>query len=272
MTCGGQAIYRQRMSQLRHSGQVDEDKLLIRTLGLKLSNGHIIEGHAHSWGQVVFASRGVMQVDAEGSRWIVPPLRCLWIPVEIEHTIKIIAETWMRTIYLRPDIPFSLPSECKVLNVSPLLREVILETVSLEMLSECVPEQVNLARVLIDQLAASNEMSMKITMPTDSRAVKLAEIISSDPASKSPLSILSMEVGASPRTLERIFVRETGLSVGRWRQQLRFMMSVRLLVEGNAVNQAAFASGYESPSAFVAMFKREAGFTPGQYIRDLNKE
>jgi len=260
------------MSQTRHNDQVDDDRQLIRTLGLKLSKGHIIGGHAHSWGQVIFASRGVMQVDAEGSRWIVPPLRCLWVPAEIDHTIKIISRTWMRTIYVRPDIAHEFEGECRVIDVSPLLRELILETINLEMLSERVPAQINLVRVLIDQLLVANEMSMKITMPTDSRALKFAEIISSDPANREPLGNLAREVGASPRTLERIFVRQTGMSVGRWRQQLRFMMSVRLLVEGKAVNQAAFAAGYESPSAFVAMFKREAGFTPGQYLRDLNKD
>ena len=255
------------MSHIRQS-QIDENDLLVRTLGLKLSNGHIIDGHAHSWGQLIFASRGVMQVDADGSRWAVPPMRCLWMPSGVDHAIRIVAETWMRTIYVRPDLAICLPAECKVLNVSALLREVILETVRLRMLSQSVMTHTHLAAVLIDQLIAADEISLKITMPADSRAVRLADIISGDPGNKSPLNELAKLAGASPRTLERLFVQETGLSVGRWRHQARLMMAIRLLVEGSPVNQAAFASGYESPSAFVAMFRREIGITPGQYLRN----
>lgn len=256
------------MSNVRQS----DDDLLIRTLGLKLSNGHVIDGHAHSWGQVIFASRGVMQVDAEGSRWAVPPMRCLWMPSGVDHTIRIVAETWMRTLYLRPDLVADLPLNCKILNVSPLLREVILETVRLKMLSRSVTTHKHLATVLIDQLIAADEMSLKITMPSDQRAVRLANIISDDPANKSPLDELAKMAGASPRTLERIFVNETGLSFGRWRQQARLMMAIRLLVEGISVNHAAFESGYENPSSFVAMFRREMGITPGQYIRASESE
>lgn len=256
------------MSNLRQRVQIDERDILIRSLSLKLSNNHVIEGHEHSWGQIIFASRGVMQVDAVGSRWAVPPMRCLWMPPATDHSIKIIAETWMRTIYVRPDLAADLPVACGVLSVSPLLREVILETVRLKMLSRSAMTDVHLAAVLIDQLAAADEMSLKITMPTDARAVRLADIISSDPANKSPLNELARSAGASPRTLERLFVQETGISIGRWRQQARLMMAIRLLVEGNTVNQAGFESGYESPSAFVAMFRREIGTTPGQYLRN----
>ena len=260
------------MSHVRQSVQIDQEALLVRTLGLKLSNGHVIEGHEHSWGQLIFASRGVMQVDADGSRWAVPPMRCLWMPSGIDHETRIIGETWMRTIYIRPDLAVRIPLKCKVLNVSPLLREVILETVRLRMLSQSVTTQTHLAAVLIDQLVAADEMSLKITMPADARAERLANFISGDPADKSPLNELAKLTGASPRTLERLFVQETGLSVGRWRQQARLMMAIQLLVEGNPVNQSAFTSGYESPSAFVAMFRREIGITPGQYLRDLKSE
>lgn len=260
------------MSPNRQSHQIGEKDLLVRTLGLKLSNGHIIEGHEHSWGQVIFASRGVMQVDAEGARWAVPPMRCLWVPAGISHTVRIIGETWMRTIYVRPDLAAVLPVNCRVLNVSPLLREIILEIVGLRMLSQPVKTHSHLAAVLIDQLTTADEISPKITMPVDPRAVRLADIISSDPANKSPLADLARSAGAGARTLERLFVRETGLSVGRWRLQARLMMAIRLLIEGNPVNEAAFASGYESPSAFVAIFKREIGITPGQYLRDLKSK
>ncbi|MGQ0542896.1 MAG: AraC family transcriptional regulator [Blastocatellia bacterium] len=257
------------MSQNRQTVQIDAGELLVRTLSLKLSNSHVIEDHEHTWGQIIFASRGVMQVDADGSRWIVPPMRCLWMPPAKDHSIRIIAETWMRTIYLSPGLTGNLPGDCKVLNVSPLLRELILEIVRLSMLSERNETHVHLTNVLIDQLAASDEVRFKLTMPVDQRAVRLANLISSEPSNKTPLGEMARMSGASQRTLERLFLLETGLSVGRWRTQARLMMAVTLLVEGNSVNQAAIASGYESTSSFVATFKREIGTTPGRYLQTL---
>jgi AraC-like DNA-binding protein len=272
LTRGGQTTYRQIMSLIRQNTPVDEDSMLIRTLGLKLSNSHLISGHEHSWGQIIFASHGVMQVDACGSRWVVPPMQCLWMPPSVTHSIRIIASTWMRTLYIRPDIAVRLSRDCKVLNVSPLLRELILEIVRLGMLSEKIPAHSHMTEVLVDQAITADEMSMKIKMPTDPRALRLADIISADPANKSALNGLAKMAGASPRTLERLFLQETGLSVGRWRQQTRLMMAVRLLVKGTCVNQVAFDSGYETPSAFVAMFRREIGITPGQYLKNLQSE
>lgn len=256
------------MSRIRQTPFIDENAQLVRTLGLKLSNGHVLEGHIHSWGQVIFASRGVMQVDAGKWRWNIPPMRCLWVPAGVEHTIAIVSETWMRTIYLRPDLAANMSPDCKILDVTPLLREVILETVRLKMLSETVASHINLAKVLVDQLTAAGELSLKIAMPQDVRAARLAEIISADPSDKRPLAELAKLAGASARTLERSFVQETGLSVGRWRQRVRLMHGIRLLIEGASVNEAAYASGYESPSAFVAMFKREMGTTPRRYLSE----
>lgn len=242
---------------------------MARTLSLKLSVGHIIDGHAHNWGQIIFATRGVMQIDASGNRWAVPPMRCIWMPPNVEHTIRTETETLMRTIYLRPDLTVDLVDVCRVLNVSPLLRELILETVMLKMLSEKNLAHVHLTNVLIDQLIASDEISLKLTMPVDPRAVRLANIISGDPSSKEPIGEMARMSGASQRTLERLFIRETGISIGRWRKQVRLMTAIRLLIEGNSVNQAAIASGYESSSSFVATFKREIGTTPGQYIQEV---
>lgn len=258
------------MPQIRHG--LKEQQLLVRTLSLKLQNGSELEGHEHPWPQAIFASRGVMQVDAGGCRWVVPPMRCLFIPAKTGHSIRIVSETWMRTIYLRPGISAGLPLSCSILDVSPLLRELILQAVRMQMLSEAVPAEANLAAVLADQLAAAGEIPLKTAMPTDPRGKCLADIISRDPANKKPLSALARLSGASPRTLERIFINETGLSLGRWRQRARLMMGIRLLIGGSSVAQSALASGYESPSAFVAMFKREMGTTPGQYMQRLRPE
>ena len=77
---------------------------------------------------------------------------------------------------------------------------------------------------------------------------------------------MAKQVAASPRTLERLFQKETGMTFGRWRQQLRLLHALRLLAAGRPVSAIALEVGYDSPSAFIAMFKRTLGTTPYRYF------
>lgn len=252
------------MSISRHLKESDD--LLIRTLALGFSRGHVINGHSHSWSQVVFASQGVMQVDALGSRWMVPPLRCLWVPANVSHTIRIMSETTLRTIYIPQHSSNGFTSDCTVLNVSPLLRELILETTKLGMLRRSNGDQSSLASVLLSYLKKAEEMPLKLTLPTDERAIRLADMITAHPERKINLTDSAKNTGASPRTLERLFKNETGMSVGAWRRQARLMMAIRLLCEAKSVHEVAFLCGFASSSAFVMAFREGLGSPPGHYI------
>lgn len=251
------------MSISRHSYAAED--ILVRTMALGFSRGHLIDSHSHSWSQLIFAPHGVMQVEALGVRWIVPPMRFLWMPANVEHTIRFISETMLRTIYIQPSTD-GLPVECKVSSISPLLRELLLETIRIQMLRRTVWEQYTLSCVLLDQLKKADEMPLKLKMPTDARALRLAELLSAHPENRISLRDVARKTGAAPRTLERLFLRETGLSIGYWRRQARLVMSIKLLEEGNSVSEVAFSSGYSSPSAFVKAFREELGETPGQFV------
>lgn len=248
----------------------NSDDILIRTLALGFSRGHVIDGHSHQWSQLIFASQGVMQVDAQGNRWIVPPLRCLWMPANVVHTIRTLSETSLRTVYILPKLSANFPNECRVLNVTPLLRELLLETIRLGMLRRSTEEQKVFASVLVNQIKRSDEMPLKLKMPTDPRAIRLADIISSHPEKKINLAEAAKQTGASPRTLERLFKDETGMSVGNWRRQARLMFAIRMLSEGTPVGEVAFSCGFNSPSSFVKAFREELGETPGHFLRRFN--
>ncbi len=173
----------------------------------------------------------------------------------------------MRTLYLKPRLARALPRDCCVVNVSPLLRELILYACSFHALKKSVPRQRHLIDLITDQLEAIQMIPLQLPHLSDPRARHVAEILLADPANTQKLSQLCRGSGASKRTVERLFQDEVGMTFGKWRQQLRLMHAVRLLAEGAKVTHAALEAGYSTPSAFICMFKKVLGFTPALYFK-----
>lgn len=237
----------------------------VRSLALRLPSGYRLEAHEHEWAQIIFAPRGVMSVEANLKQWIVPPQRCLWMPADVRHAIQTIGETWMRTVYLSVGAAARIAPGIRVVGVSPLLRELLLEVVRLGTLDHHVEAEMHLTRLLTARFADAPEVGLGLSLPTDSRARRVADRVRRAPGANASLAELARGTGASPRTVERLFVAETGLPFGRWRQQARLQHAVRRLSEGISVTNTSAECGYHSVSAFVTMFKRATGETPGQY-------
>lgn len=252
------------MSRFRQSAPEGE-RLLLRGLALGYPSGYRTPQHAHDWGQLVHAAEGVLEVQAGSSSWIVPPGRAVWVPPGVRHAVAASGPAALRTLYFPPSRAGGLPRRCGVLTVPPLLRELILHAIQLGPLEAGEPAHRRLAGVIHDQLAPLPDLPLELAWPRDPRARSVAEALGREPARPDALEELARGSGASARTLERLFRRETGLSFGRWRQQLRLQAAVRLLALGHPVTEVAFEVGYESPSAFIAMFRRALGTTPGRY-------
>jgi AraC-like DNA-binding protein len=212
-----------------------------------------------------------MTVQTEDGTWVVPSHRAVWIPAGIDHSILMSGRVEMRTLYIAPELVGQMPERCFVLVVGPLLRELILHTIANGPLRRDVPEHRRLAGVLCDQLRALPSVPLELPMPRDTRAQEVALRLRDEPSDTSPVDTIARRAGASRRTLERIFRKETGMSLGEWRQQARLLHAMRLLARGEPVTSTAFEIGYESPSAFIAAFSRALGTTPGRYYR-LNRE
>lgn len=239
----------------------------ITALAYDYPSGHIIPWHFHEWDQLVYASGGVMTVRTEQGAWVVPTHRAVWIPAGVPHAIAISGLVAMRTLYLKPKLIKTLGQDCCVLNVSPLLKELILRVCALETLDRKIPSHDHLIRVILDQLHSIQLVPLQLPNPLDPRAKRVAEALSAGPGDLRPFAQICKAAGASKRTIERLFRKEVGMTVGKWRQQLRLMQSMRLLAGGAKVTHAALEAGYSTPSAFIAMFGRALGTTPAAYFR-----
>lgn len=234
----------------------------ITTLSRDYPAGYVVPLHFHHRDQVVYASRGVMTVRASDSAWVVPTDRAVWIPATLPHTITMSGTVSMRTLYLRPRLARALPRSCCVVNVSPLLKELILHACTLAALNRKSERQRHLIDLVVDQLETIQTVSLQLPNPSDARALRVASVLLSDPGDQRTLTQICRGIGAGKRTIERRFQEETGMTFGKWRQQLRLMQAMRLLAEGAKVTHAAMEAGYSTPSAFISMFRKAWGTTP----------
>src|SRR4030081_1390516 len=180
----------------------DVEALLdIRSLAGEPSSGYKIHKHSHDWHQLIYASRGVMTVNTATGSWVVPSRRAVWVPANETHEIRMTGSVSLRTLYLRVNRRQSLPTECCVMNVSPLLRELILHTIQVGMLDRTIPSQARLIGVILDQLQTISTIPLRLPMPSDQRAVRVAEILRQKPDDTRSIEQLSKTVGAAKRTI-----------------------------------------------------------------------
>jgi AraC-like DNA-binding protein/quercetin dioxygenase-like cupin family protein len=256
--------------QRRRITAEQEPFLMARALSTTYSNGYVIHPHKHSAHQLLFASSGAMTVTGDRTSWMIPPGRAVCIPAGIPHSIRMWGEVAMRSLYFPVNTPAPMcdANTCRVITVTPLLRELILRVAEMAALDSRVALEARLVSVLMDEIEAAQIEPLLLPLPSDVRALTAANYVLKNPAVGVTAEVLARRCGLSARTLERLFSAETGMRFGLWRRKARLLESVRVLVEGGSVTDAALESGYSSVSAYIAAFKQTFGCTPGAMLTD----
>jgi len=228
--------------------------------------GHHITPHSHERAQLIFAAHGAMLIATREGSWAVPPQRAVWMPGGVTHEIRMAGDVAMRTLYVRADAAARLAPTVRVLAVSPLLRELILRACALPLSYDEAGPAGRLMTLILDEIAALPTVALDLPLPRDARLGRICRALSAEPGDTRTLADWGREAGASPRTLARLFVKETGLTFAAWRQQARLLAATAMLGAGEPITRIALDLGYESPSAFTAMFKRALGAPPSHYF------
>jgi AraC-like DNA-binding protein len=241
----------------------------ISTLAYEYPAEYSVPEHAHHSDQLIYATRGVMEISAGRNLWLTPPHLALWVPARMRHRILMPGPVSMRTLYLRRGLGPCAPKVCTVIHVSPLLRELILEAVSAGELLMRDHLHCALRDLMVFQLQNAMPVPMLVRLPEDSRALAVARACIRRQAGAPSLAVLCREAGVSVRTLERTFRREIGTTFEYWRRQVRLMKGIELLVEGHPVKAVASEVGYRQASAFVEVFRRTFGIAPKAWASTL---
>ena len=228
--------------------------------------GRVTDWHSHNYDQLLYAAQGLMRVETQAGFWVTPSLRAVWIPAGIVHRKINLAPLTFCTLYMLPEAA-KMPEHCHVVSVSPLLRELIVEMSRQPSDYDPTGQAGHLLALLLDRLRGAPAESLYLPLPAEPRIRALVERLLEEPSDPTGLEALAREAGASPRTMARLFEAETGMGFRDWRQRLRLQVALARLAEGEPVTSVAFAVGYDSPSAFIAMFRKVMGESPRRYLK-----
>jgi AraC-like DNA-binding protein/quercetin dioxygenase-like cupin family protein len=238
----------------------------VRWVGRDLDASELLAPHSHIWGQVTYALEGVMRVTVGNSTWIVPPLRAIWIPPDTVHEVATLQKAKLRALCVYAGAAPFKGDECVVVNVSALMRELI---VALLEVDTAGPREALISGLILDELSRAATLTMCVALPKDKRLKALCEALIADPASPYTLDDWAQQVGASGRTLARLFEQDLGMTFGQWRQQMRLAHATPLIARGLPLSRVAAELGYASQSAFSAMFKKTFGQSPSAFFTKI---
>jgi AraC-like DNA-binding protein len=222
--------------------------------------------HASGHIQFVQVVEGVLTVHAENGRWAVPPHHGLWLPAGVLHRVSSQRPVLLRTLFVAADA-LRVPVHCEVVSVDPLVGELLCAASRFAADHSQDGEEARLFSVIADRLRRLEPAPLGLRYPRDPRIARITDALSADPADAQVLDDFARVAGVTARTAARLFVKETGLTFGRWRQQLRLLIALQRLGAGASVTRAALEVGYTDVSSFIAVFKDALGETPARYFR-----
>jgi AraC-like DNA-binding protein/mannose-6-phosphate isomerase-like protein (cupin superfamily) len=227
---------------------------------------HRVPRHRHRRSQLLYAATGIMVVGTEAGRWIVPPERAVWIPAGMHHEVSALAHVSTRSVYIEPGVNTALPDDCRVIGISPLVRQLLLETADLPLPFELGSRADLIFSLLVQEIVRAPVLPLDIPFPADVRFAARCRAYLENPSPHETIDDWCRDLALSRRTFTRRFRAETGLSFATWRRQASIFAALPRLAAGEAVTTIAFDLGYESVSAFATMFKRLVGVPPSKYL------
>jgi AraC-like DNA-binding protein len=230
-------------------------------------SGSRIPWHQHDLSQLIHAAEGVMTVETDDGLWVVPPERAVWVPAFEGHAIRMTGAVALRSLYLEPSLRPISEDRCCVVQVSAILQAAILRAIDFELPYAEHGSEARLVAVILDEIKAAPTAPLHLPKPTDPRALRVAVAFQTNLADRRTIAGWAKYAGASARTLERLFRDEVGVTFGSWQRQARLLRALEVMAAGQSVTAAALEVGFETPSAFIAMFRRAMGTTPAKYFR-----
>jgi len=282
------------LARMRRKSMPPREPLLYRPHALRpiRAKAHVLEhdedihAHSHAWGQLTFSIGGAVRINTERATFLLPPSRAVWIPPQIEHAVTAVERADLRSLYLHqseqcqgPGLPIEQAQawqDCRVIEVSPLLRELVLQlaTDPNGVHQDASAEEAPTAReqciisLVQDELQRARSLRLGIDLPKDKRLRRLCEVMLREPQRHADLDAWAAEVGASTRTLSRLFRQELDSSYAQWRQQVLLARALTLAARKQPMNLIAAELGYASASAFSAMVTRTVGMPPSRFFAE----
>ncbi|MCC3717620.1 helix-turn-helix transcriptional regulator [Rouxiella badensis] len=238
----------------------------LAAVAVDYQHGDCEPSHRHGCSQLIHAVTGVVQVSTHHGVWMVPPGRGVWLPANVTHSLRFIGAVQARTLFVDSLARADLPAQCQVVQISPLLRELILASFSVPVDYAPGGRDERIIELILDELRLLPILPLHLPEPTDPQLLTLCQQIRDDLSAAWELEEIANRLAISGRTLSRRFQRETGLRFSDWVRRAKILSAMNALALGQSVLDVALELGYDSPSAFSAMFRRTLGVPPSEYF------
>lgn len=241
--------------------------VLVGGLSRDFADSTVLTGHGHDMGELKFALSGVMVVASTDGYWVVPPGRALWLAPNVRHKVRMLGKVQLRSVFINPGFWPGLPTESRILSVSPLFREVIIAVAVMPARPKPCQRTMLLMDLLLEEVNRGSTLPLHLPVPRDHRLARICTHIQEHLDDMTTLQEWARDLGYDQRTLHRLFVQELGLSFVQWRQQAKLLMALEWLAQRRSVLSIALELGYQTQSAFTAMFRKKLGITPSDFIK-----
>lgn len=233
-------------------------------------HGHIEDWHSHDRIQLIHTLTGVIRIQTHEGIWIIPPGRGVWIPAHKPHALLSSGDVKARGVFIEDTLQHDIQNECRVVAIPALLRELISSAMDIQ--NEIQPESRNerLLQLILDEVRLLPALAFNLPDPQSPKLQQLCQRIKENLALEWSMEESAQQLHISSKTLARHFQKETGLHFSHWVRQAKLMQAMIDLAMNKPVLNVALDLGYESPSAFSAMFKRETSMTPSDYLKQFS--
>jgi AraC-like DNA-binding protein len=249
-----------------HIDSVDHLPRSIIAIGTRYPDGHVIEPHRHRRGQLISGATGVVVLATPEGTYVMPPQRGMWIPPATEHHVRTVGAVQMQSLYLEPGKVPGMPGHCQVVGISPFMRGLMTEALSLPIEAELDGRGGALMELIRHELQKLPVLPLSLRYPIEGALAARCREFVRRPAIHETINDWAEDLRMSRRAFTRLFRRETGFSFVAWRQQACLISALPRLAAGEPVTTVAMDLGYENPAAFTLMFKRAFGSPPLKYL------
>ncbi|MGA8706375.1 MAG: helix-turn-helix transcriptional regulator [Steroidobacteraceae bacterium] len=224
-----------------------------------------LDTHQHRRGQLLYAASGVVAVSTPQGAWVAPPERAVWIPAGIPHAVRMVGAVSTRSVLIEPGVCSALGCACRVIAVSPLLRNLLVAATALPIEYDLHGRDRLIIDLLLIELDRAPVIPIAVPFPVSRELARKCHAFLEHPTPHDTIDDWAAELAVSRRGFTRSFRRQTGMSFAEWRQQACLLIALPRLAAGESVTALALDLGYDSPAAFATMFKRRLGLSPSHY-------
>jgi AraC-like DNA-binding protein len=251
-------------------GFIINPDLPVISLSMDVYETKCAEKHCHPRAQLIYSSEGTMKVVVKDKMWLVSSRQAIWVPSMLEHQVYFLKSNHIRNLFIDPSVANRLPNACFAIDVSPWLKELVLKAVSIGCTYDMDSPNGRIITVLLDELATIKPTKCFLPVSDNLTIRKVIDVLLQNPGDERSMEEFASIACITPRTLSRLFSKELGLSFHEWRKQVRLLEAIIRLEKGHSIKEISFELGYNSPSAFIEMFRKWFGISPGKYA-ETNK-